>query len=198
MHSRRMISFVLGLWMAGIAAVTYVTSLSQRTVSSVMAIPPHEANKWIDVLGAEKMRIMLVHGSAELNRGVLEFWGNADLIVCLFLFVAVVMNKSGKVLIILTAVLLLLGAASGFLLTPQIVAVGRQLDFRVVFPVPPAVAQFAALERMYYGLAITRTLIVATMVALLLHRSGRSSRVRQSRLDEVDTVNDADHRGIYR
>jgi hypothetical protein len=193
-----MISFVLGLWIAGIATVTYITSLSQRTVSSVMAIPPHEASKWIDVLGADRMRIMLLHGSAGLNRGLLEFWGNADFVICLFLFVAVVMNKSGKVLIILTAVLFLLGAAAGFLLTPQMVAVGRQLDFRVVFPVPPAVAQFAALERMYYGLAVTRTLIVGTMVALLLHRSGRSPRVRRSRLDEVDTVNDADHRGIYR
>jgi len=64
--------------------------------------------------------------------------------------------------------------------------------------VPPAVAQFAALERLYYGLAVARTLIAGTLVALPRHRSGRSPQVRRSRLDEVDAVNDADHRGIYR
>ncbi len=196
MHSRRMISSVLGLWLGGMGMVVYVTFLSLRTVGNLMANPPHEASKWIDVLGKDRVQTMLLHGNSELSRGLLEFWGNADLLICLFLFVVVVMNKSGKVLIILTAVLLLLGAASGFCLTPQIVAVGRQLDFRVVPPVPPAAAQFAALERMYYGLAIARMLLVGTMVALLLRRSGGSTRVRRSRLDEVDAVNDTDHRGI--
>jgi len=193
-----MIAFVLGLWLAGMAMVAYVTSLSLRTVGSVMVVPPHEASKWIDVLGKEKVRTLLMHGGSELNRSLFEFWGNTDLVICIFLLVAVVMNKSGKVLIILTAVLLLLGSASAYLLSPQMVAVGRQLDFRVVFPVPPEIVQFAALERMYYGLAVARTLIVATMVTLLLYRSGRSPRVRRSRLDEVDAVNHADNRSINR
>jgi len=193
-----MIAFALGLWLAGMAMVTYVTSLSLRTVGSVMANPPFEASKWIDLLGKDKMRTLLAHGSSELNRGMFEFWGNTDLVICIFLLVAVVMNKSGKVLMILTAVLLLLGSASAFLLTPQMVAVGRQLDFRIVFPVPPEVVQFAALERMYYGLAVARTLMVATMVTLLLSRSDRSPRVRRSRSDEVDAVNYADNRGINR
>ncbi len=193
-----MIAFVLGLWLAGMVMVTYVTSLSLRTVASVMAIPPHEASKWIEELGNDKVRTLLAHGSSEVNRGLFESWGNADLVICLFLLVAVVMNKHGKALISMTAVLLLLGAASAYLLTPQMVAVGRQLDFRVVFPVPPEVVQVAALERMYYGLALGRTLIVGTMVTLLLYRSDRSPRVRRSRLDEVDAVNYTNNRGIDR
>ena len=58
MHSRRMISFVLGLWLAGTGMVAYVASLSLRTVESVMTVPPHEASKWIDVLGKEKVRTL--------------------------------------------------------------------------------------------------------------------------------------------
>ena len=185
-------AFVLGLWLAGMVMVVYVASLSLRTVDSVMAIPPHEASKWIDVLGKDKVRTLLLHGSSEVNRSLFEFWGNADLIICVFLLVAMVMNKSGKVMIILTAVLLLLGTASTFLLTPQMVAVGRQLDFRVVFPVPPEIVQFAALERMYFGVSLVRVLLVGTMVAMLLNRSSRSPRVRRSRLDEVDSVNYTD------
>ena len=187
-----MMAFVLGLWLAGIVMVAYVASLSLRTVDSVMAIPPHEASKWIDVLGKDKVRTLLLHGSSEVNRSLFEFWGNADLIICVFLLVAMVMTKSGKVMIILTAVLLLLGTASTFLLTPQMVAVGRQLDFRVVFPVPPEIVQFAALERMYFGVSLVRVLLVGTMVAMLLNRSSRSPRVRRSRLDEVDSVNYTD------
>ncbi len=194
-----MISFVLGLWLAGIGMVAYVASLSLRTVESVMTVPPHEASKWIDVLGKEKVRTLLLHGSLEVNRSLFEFWGNVDLVICGFLFVAVVMNKSGKVLIILTSVLLLLGTASTFLLTPQMIAVGRQLDFRVVsLQPPPEIVQFAALQKMYFGVGLVRILIAGTMVALLLHRSERGARVRRSRLDEVDTVNDAENRGINR
>ena len=193
-----MIAFVLGLWLAGMVMVAYVASLSLRTVGSVMAIPPHEASKWIDVLGKDKVRTLLLHGSSEVNRGLFEFWGNADLIICVFLLVAMVMNKSGKVMIILTAVLLLLGTASTYLLTPQMVAVGRQLDFRVVFPVPPEIVQFAALERMYFGVSLVRVLLVGTMVAMLLNRSSRSPRLRRSRLDEVDSVNYTDDSRINR
>ena len=193
-----MMAFVLGLWLAGMVMVVYVASLSLRTVDSVMAIPPHEASKWIDVLGKDKVRTLLLHGSSEVNRSLFEFWGNADLIICVFLLVAMVMTKSGKVMIILTAVLLLLGTASTFLLTPQMVAVGRQLDFRVVFPVPPEIVQFAALERMYFGVSLVRVLLVGTMVAMLLNRSSRSPRVRRSRLDEVDSVNYTDDSRINR
>ena len=191
-------AFVLGLWLAGMVMVVYVASLSLRTVDSVMAIPPHEASKWIDVLGKDKVRTLLLHGSSEVNRSLFEFWGNADLIICVFLLVAMVMTKSGKVMIIFTAVLLLLGTASTFLLTPQMVAVGRQLDFRVVFPVPPEIVQFAALERMYFGVSLVRVLLVGTMVAMLLNRSSRSPRVRRSRLDEVDSVNYTDDSRINR
>ena len=193
-----MISFVLGLWLAGMGMVAYVAPLSLRTVESVMTVPPHEASKWIDVLGKEKVRTLLLHGSSEVNRSLFEFWGNVDLVVCGFLFVAVVMNKSGKVLIILSGVLFLLGTASAFLLTPQMVAVGRQLDFRVVFPVPQELIQFTALQNMYFGVGLVRILTVGTMVGLLLHRSGQGARVRRSRLDEVDAVNDTEHRGINR
>ena len=193
-----MIAVVLGLWLAGMVMVAYVASLSLRTVGSVMAIPPHEASEWIDVLGKDKVRTLLLHGSSEVNRSLLEFWGNTDLIICVFLLVAMVMNKSGKVMIILTAELLLLGTASTFLLTPQMVAVGRQLDFRVVFPVPPEIVQFAALERMYFGVSLVRVLLVGTMVAMLLNRSSRSPRVRRSRLDEVDSVNYTDDSRINR
>ena len=76
---------------------------------------------------------MLLHGNAELSRGVLEFGGNVDFVVNLFILAAVVMNKSGKLLTISTVAAMLLGAASAFLITPQMMAVGRQLDFRVVF-----------------------------------------------------------------
>ena len=193
-----MMAFVLGLWLAGMVMVVYVASLSLRTVDSVMAIPPHEATKWIDVLGKDKVRTLLLHGSSEVNRSLFEFWGNADLIICVFLLVAMVMTKSSKVMIIFTAVLLLLGTASTFLLTPQMVAVGRQLDFRVVFPIPPEIVQFAALERMYFGVSLVRVLLVGTMVAMLLNRSSRSPRVRRSRLDEVDSVNYTDDSRINR
>ena len=149
-------------------------------------------------MGRDKVRILLFHGSSEVNRGLFEFWGNVDLVICAFLFVAVVMNKSGKVLIILSSILLLLGTASTFLLTPQMVAVGRQLDFRVAYPVPPEIVQYAALQKMYFGAGLVRILTVGTMVGLLLHRSGRGARVRRSRLDEVDAVNDTNDGHINR
>lgn len=197
MHSRRLIALLLGFWLAGLLMVAYVASLSFRTVDVVMENPPHEASKWMESLGKDRSRLLLRHGGSEVNRSLFETWGNADVALCGLLLITIVMNKSGKPLMILAAVLLLAGLASTFLLTPQVVAVGRLLDFRPPIPVPPEKAQFGALHGMYSGLAVVRILIALGMSAILLHRSQRS-RTRRSRLDDVDLINDADHGHINR
>jgi hypothetical protein len=198
MHSRRFLAFFVGLWLAGLLVVTTVTAFSTRTVNAVMEVPPHEASRWIDILGKERTRSLLLHNTAELNRSILEYWGYADVVLCVFVLITAVMIKSGKPVMTAAAVIAILGLASVFLLTPQVVAVGRLLDFRPDFPVAPERAQFASLNGMFNGINTIRILASAVMVGLLLRRSEKPRTRRSSRLEEIDPVNHPNHSHINR
>ncbi len=198
MHSRRFLAFFLGLWLAGLLVVTFATSYSSRTVNVVMENPPHEASKWVDILGKERIRTLLLHNTAEVNRSLLEAWGYADLVLCVFILITAVMIKSGKPIMIASALLLILCLASVFLLTPQLVAVGRLLDFRPALPVPPERAQFASLNGMFTGISVIRILTAAVIAGLLIHRSERPRSRRSSRIEEGDAVNHSNHSHIDR
>lgn len=198
MHSRRFLAFFVGLWLAGLLVVSYVTAFSSRTVNFVMENPPHEASRWVDILGKDRTRTLLQHYDAEVNRSLLEAWGYADLVLCVFILITAVMIKSGKPAMIAAALLLVLCLASVFLLTPQVVAVGRLLDFRSHFPVPPERAQFASLNGMLLGVSFVRVLTAAILAAVLMHRSQKPRSRRVSRLDEIDPVNHPNYRHINR
>jgi hypothetical protein len=199
MHSRRFLAFFVGLWLASLLTVTYVTAFSARTVNAVMENPPHEASKWVDILGKDRTHTLLLHNTAEVNRSILESWGYADLVLCVFILITAVMIKSGKPVIILATLLTVLCFASVFLLTPQVVAVGRLLDFRPGFPVPPERAQFASLNGMFNGVSAIRFLSAVAMVTLLVHRSQKTRlRRRSGGLDEIDPIDHANHSHINR
>lgn len=198
MHSRRFLAFFVGLWLAGLLIVTYVTTFSTRTVNAVMENPPHEASQWIDILGKDRTRILLQHYNAEANRSLLEAWGYADLVLCAFILITAVMIKSGKPAMVASALLLILCLASVFLLTPQVVAVGRLLDFRSDFPLPPERAQFASLNGMFQGVNFVRALAAAILAGLLMHRSQKPRSRRSGRVEEIDPVNHPNHSHINR
>ena len=198
MHSRRFLAFFVGLWLAGLMVVSFITSTSFRSVNAAMENPPHEASKWVEILGKDRIRTLLLHNTAEVNRNVLEIWGYADIVLCVFIFITAVMIKSGKPAIIASALLLILGLASVYLLTPQVVAVGRLLDFRPSFPVPPEMAQFASLNGMFTGLGVIRGLTALAMAGILIHRTSKTRSRRSSRIDEIDAVDNTNNRHINR
>lgn len=198
MHSRRFLAFFVGVWLSGLLVVTFTTSASFRAVNGVLANPPHEASQWVDILGKDRTQTLLLHNAAEVNRSLLESWGNADLVLCVFIFITAVMIKSGKPMMIASALLLLLGLASVFLITPQVVAVGRLLDFRPDLPVPPERAQFASLNGMFNGLSFIRMLTAGAMVGLLVHRSSKPRSRRTGRVEEIDPIDHANHGHINR
>lgn len=199
MHSRRFLAFFLGLWLAALLVVTFVTNVSStRTVDVVMHNPPYEASKWMDILGKERTRTLLLHNSAEGNRSLLESWGYADFCLCVFILITAVLIKSGKPMMIASAVLVILCLASVFLLTPRVVAVGRLLDFRAGFPIPPERSQFDSLNYMFHGISTIRILTAGAMISLLLRRSARNHSRRSSRSDEINPVNYTDHSHINR
>ncbi|MCA2962926.1 MAG: hypothetical protein ACK58M_06495 [Acidobacteriota bacterium] len=188
MHSRRILSFMLGVWFAGLVGVTLFTTFRPRLAYAMVDNPPYEAAKWIEVLTKERTATLLRHYDAEVGRQVLESWRYADLLLGTLLLVSAVMSKSGKPTLIGSALLLLLGLVSAFLLTPQVVAVGRLLDFRAVGIDTPDRQQFTALNRMFHSIGFLRFLIAAAMAALLFARAPRSRSSRSSRADQVDSI----------
>lgn len=150
--------------------------------------PPHEAAKWMEVLTKERTATLLRHYDAEVGRQMLEFWSYTDLLLIILLLISAVMSKSSKPTLICAALLLLFGLVSTLLLTPQVVAMGRILDFRAVGVVTPEREQFTVFNRMLHSVGFLRLLIAAAMSAILFARAPRSRSVRSVRRDDLDVI----------
>ncbi|MCX6588366.1 MAG: hypothetical protein NTX13_17515 [Acidobacteria bacterium] len=198
MHSRRFLSFLLGFWLAGLVGITLFIAFRPRLANGMVGNPPDEAAKWVDLLGKDRTQTLLQHYDAEVGRQMLTFWYYPDLLLCTLILLTAVMIKTGRPTLLGSALLLLLGLASVFLITPQVVAVGRHLDFQPVLPVPPERAQFAAVNRIFHGLGFLRFLIATAMLTMLFNRTQTHRSRRSSYLDEIDAVNNSNHNHINR
>lgn len=189
MHSRRVLCFLLGVWLAGLTGTTLFTVFRPRLAHSMVDNPPHEAAKWIEVLTKERTATLLRHYDAEVGRQMLEFWSYTDLLLTTLLLISAVMSKSSKPTLICAALLLLFGLVSALLLTPEVVAIGRILDFRALGVVTSDREQFTVFNRMLHSVGFLRFLIAAAMSAILFARAPRSRSIRSSvRLDELDVI----------
>jgi hypothetical protein len=198
MHSRRFLSFLLGFWLAGLVGITLFIAFRPRLADGVAHNPPLEAAKWVVQLGQGRTQTLLQHYDAEVGRQMLAFWCYPDLLLCTLILLTAVMTKTGRPTLLGSALLLLLGLVSAFLLTPKLVAIGSQLDFQPVLPVPPERAQFVAVNRMFHSLGFLRFLIATAMLTMLFNRTQTHRSRRSSYLDEIDAVNNSNYNHINR
>lgn len=190
MHYRRLACLLLGAWLAGSLFMIMVATQNFRAVDRLLESPSPRAAKQIQALGKSEARLFLRYQVSEQNRWYFEAWERAQLVLGVLLMLAFLLGAETRPsMLVLSAVMLAAVALQHWLMTPEIVRLGRMIDFL------PAVKVSAARARFWnFHTAYSTTEVIKLVLGLLL--TGRLLVRRRRRTPEVsddfDAVDDAD------
>ena len=176
MRARALLILVLGLWLGGSLVVGAVTSYNFAGFADLFERNPAlTAQAGFDPADTEakKTSLLWVHAS-ELNRVFFEAWNRTQLILGALALVLALLSHSGRLVPALLFLALLLVALVHFGIEPQVVVLGRELDFAPRTPPPPQVEPFQRLHGLYFGAELLRLALVALAAALLVLRGPKS------------------------
>lgn len=141
---------LLGAWVAVTACMWLAATGSFATVNRVLGRPSPGFSEASRPLGQDQSRLVLRHLASEINRTYFGAYGWAQIVLGALLLALLVRQTPrdagalGIVGAMLGVVLVL-----AFVITPQIVTLGRTLDFVPRDPPPPELARFGRLHGLY-------------------------------------------------
>jgi len=165
-------AFCLGVWVMGTVCVSIVAMQNFYTIDRLLDGPSHPAFiAFVEDAGREDARNILRYLSSELNRLFFQLWNVAQL------------GLGGAVLWLLwglrapaaTRLRWMIGAMLAVVvvltvgITPQILAIGRSIDFVPRNPSPPAVATFGVLHAAYTLLELVKCGAAVVAALWLVH-----------------------------
>jgi hypothetical protein len=157
---------ILGAWIAGSICMSVVATENFYTIDRLLALRANSTfAAAVDRLGAGEARDLLRYLSSELNRLYFQLWNGAQIVLgALALWLIAGSAKSVKwgIVAMLAIVVMML-----VYLTPQIVTLGRSLDFVPRDPAPPGMSRFWILHAAYTSLEMLK-LVIAVLVAASL------------------------------
>ncbi len=115
---------------------------------------------------AKKVSLLWVH-SSELNRVLFESWNRTQLVLGVFAVALALASHARRIITGALFVAVALITYVQFFLAPELVELGRQLDFVPRNPPPAELAPFQRLHGRYFALEALRFALVA-LAALLL------------------------------
>lgn len=195
MSARRFLAFLLGVWLGGSLLVSVAAIHNLGSVESRLDSLSPAAAKLIEPLGHDLAGRLLRHHSSELNRAYFEQWGMAQLAIGVAVFGTLLFGtREGKWLVVIAFLMLVIVVVLRFILTPDLVNFGRQLDFATKQTGTSEYSRFYAIHRAYVTADAFKFGLGLVLLGLLLRRSQRRRRpVRQ-----LDLVDNADDRHIDR
>jgi hypothetical protein len=191
MHTRRLITFLLGAWFAVVLTVLFVTSAGNQVAGNIAKTPPAEPGRALVLIGEPMTEKLFRYVASEINRTMLESGGWAELVLVSALVGLLFLQNYNRQATIVSAVLFLGVCATKFLLTPQVVGQGRMLDFRALDLLVAERARFSNLQ-MAYGVLTALKLVCGAWIGVILLYRGPNSRMRRRR-SNVDAVDDAEN-----
>ena len=159
-----------------------------RSVDQLLA-EPGRAGVQVQKLGHSEARTFLRYHVSEQNRWYFETWEKVQLALGAALLAA--LWRQGKVLISLAALMFALLLAERFYMTPEIIRLGRIIDF-----VPPAISSPERDTFWRFHGAYSAVELLKLALGFLL--AGRLIFGRERIGNQVDVVDEADHSHIDR
>lgn len=167
---RRLAIFFLAVWLTGTVLMAIVATENFWTIDRLFAARANPAFvAAVEKMGDEEARALVHYYSSELNRLYFQVWGLAETGIGIFVLrciVALPKSSKAKWMVVSMLGITLVFAA---LITPQIVSVGRALDFVARDPAPPELRTFGLLHAVYTVLDGIK-LILGILVALSVIR----------------------------
>jgi hypothetical protein len=204
MHSVRLVCFILGFWLAGGLFMAWVATENFRGVDRLLEQAAPVAHLQFQALddpkaaGPGAARQLLRYQVSEQNRLYFECWEIAQLMLggILFFFVLFA-TRENKFSLAAVLLMIVLVAVQRFVLTPQLTAIGRNLDFAGPASSTLATSQFWSYHNAYSAMEIFKWLLTVGLAVRLI--AGRRHRRSSTDLgQQLDMIHKADHRHIDR
>ncbi len=163
----------MAIWLMGTLCMMVVATQNFYTIDRLLESQPNPAfAAAINKLGRSEARDLLRYLSSELNRLYFQYWNIAQIAIgisALWLVTKLPSAESSKAkwsIVAMLAIVLFLTTV----ITPQILSVGRALDFTPRDPPPPSLRTFGLLHAAYTVLDIVK-FILGVLVTVWLQRS---------------------------
>ena len=162
--------FGMAALLAGTVFIAIVATQNFYTIDRLLAAQPNPAfGAAVNKLGAPEARELLRYLSSELNRLYFQYWNMAQLLIGIFvLWIIMKLPHSRRVkwyVVAMLAVVLVLT----IVITPQMLYVGREIDFVPRDPQTPRLRTFGLLHAAYTLLDAIE-MILGIMVTVWLMR----------------------------
>jgi len=196
MHGRRVACFFLGIWLAGGLLLAWVAAQNLASPDRVMADSDPAVRLRLKPFGQEAAAILKFH-AAEENRWLYGKWELYQLFFgSIFFCVMLFGSREDKFALLGVLVMLLLVALQRFLLTPELHALGRLIDFAPVAQAPDQ-NRFWITNMAHIGVEVVKDGLALLLAGQMVFSRRRSGRSRDSRR-KLDRVDEPNYRGVNR
>jgi len=176
MHIRRILCWLLGGWIGASLFMFVVATQNFRSVDRLLASPAGLVAIEQSGLNRDPARMLLRYQVSEQNRWYFETWEQTQFALAGALLLAAMADLRGyRVGLLAGAVLVAILAAERWYLTPEIVRLGRALDFSPAAQASAERTQFWRLHGAYSTLEVAKVLLLLGMSVGLVRR-GREER----------------------
>jgi hypothetical protein len=187
MSRRRFACFVLGIWLGCELSLAWVALANSWTADRALA-PVTAAARYLQP--APALSLALRHQAVEQTRALLEEWGLAQIALGGFLLLYLVFFTEARQIVLALAVFMLaLSLGERIFLTPEIVALGRMLDF-VRAGVPMAEqSSLSVFGDVYLGVEALKWAAGLALAGQLMRRTRIRSGHVHGQVDTIDKAN---------
>ncbi|HWP84748.1 MAG TPA: hypothetical protein VNN17_06130 [Terriglobia bacterium] len=168
---RTAMSALLGGWLVGTVLIAWIAAENFWIIDRLLATSLHPSfHRDVSLLPPGEARALLRYLASEQNRLYFVWWGWAEGLLGMALVLLAVRTGSGR---LLAGFALMLGLVllSQLYLTPQIVSLGRSLDFVPREPPPPGLRRFGILHAASTAVALLKLGLGGWTVWLLVKQS---------------------------
>jgi hypothetical protein len=190
MFSRRLATFLLGIWMGCAVWVDFLALEGHRAAARILDVPGTDAAAVITKAGeAAVVGPLLHHLAAEQIRTNLRNWETAQLVIALLMLVLLVFTDQRRTLAIaMSAAMGLLVLIQHFGVTPDLNILGRSVDFQ---PESASLTVRAEIWKLTQVYGVLETLKLAIGGVLASYFFAMESTVKRSRNRRTRTTDDA-------
>jgi hypothetical protein len=170
MKAAPLLHFVLGVWLGGSLILGAVVAYNFSGIDDLFERNPRlqePAGFSPGDVNAKKTSVLWVH-SSELNRVFFEVWNRAQLVLGALSVGLALWSRGSRLAVVLLVVASALVAVTHWTLEPQIVELGRQLDFMPRDPPPPVLNEFQRYHGAYFMAESLRFGLVCVAALILI------------------------------
>ncbi|MCL5005714.1 MAG: DUF4149 domain-containing protein [Acidobacteria bacterium] len=163
---------ILSLWVGWTLFMWFAATRSFRTADRVLNSPPPEFRRIVQSLGPEHTRGVLRYLASEINRTYFRAYGWGQIVLGSVLLALVwLKTPRDSFTLVVSASMLFIVLVLTLGVMPQIIALGRNIDFLPRTPAPPDYQRFWKLHAIFTGLDGVKLLAgIALLVRLIAFR----------------------------